>query len=278
MLLIRYFSILKVMYDARIDQLQKAIMGKDSAVVAFSGGVDSATLAYLAHNALGGRAVAVTVKLFSYPKRELDNAKKIAAEIGIEHRIVDFDELKVPSIAENTSRRCYYCKKEILGLLDAVKDELGFNVILEGSNASDTITHRPGREALSEAGKLVYSPFLEHGVTKEEIRRLARYAGLSVADKPPSPCLASRFPYGNVLTRESIGRVETAENFLSDMGFTELRVRDHKGIARIELCPSDFRELLINREKILSYFKMIGFDYVTLDIEGFRSGSMDEIL
>ncbi|AFV24283.1 hypothetical protein Mpsy_2077 [Methanolobus psychrophilus R15] len=266
------------MYDARIDQLQKAIMEKDSAVVAFSGGVDSATLAYLAHNALGGRVVAVTVKLLSYPERELDNAKKIAAEIGIEHKIVDFDELKVPSIAANTSRRCYYCKKEILSLLAAAKDEFGFNVILEGSNASDTIVYRPGREALSEAGKLVYSPFVEHGVTKEEIRRLARHAGLSAADKPPSPCLASRFPYGDVLTRGSIGRVEIAENFLSDMGFTELRVRDHKGMARIELCPSDFRELLINREKILSYFKMIGFDYVTLDIEGFRSGSMDEIL
>jgi uncharacterized protein len=163
-------------------------------------------------------------------------------------------------------------------LLDAVKDELGFNVILEGSNASDTITHRPGREALSDAGKLVYSPFVEHGVTKEEIRQIARHAGLSVAGKPSSPCLASRFPYGDILTRESIGRVETAENYLSDMGFTELRVRDHKGMARIELCPSGFRELLINREKILSYFKMIGFDYVTLDIEGFRSGSMDEIL
>jgi uncharacterized protein len=278
MLLIRYFSILKVMYDARIDQLQKAIMEKDSAVVAFSGGVDSATLAYLAHNALGGRAVAVTVKLLSYPERELDNAIKIAAEIGIEHRIVDFDELKVPSIAENTSRRCYYCKKEILGLLAAVKDELGFNVILEGSNASDTIVYRPGREALSEAGKLVYSPFAEHGVTKEEIRQIARHARLTVADKPSSPCLASRFPYGDALTRESIRRVEMAENFLSDMGFTELRVRDHKGMARIELCPSDFREFLTNREKVRSYFKMIGFDYVTLDIEGFRSGSMDEIL
>lgn len=278
MLLIIYSYILKIMYDARIDQLQNVIMGTGSAVVAFSGGVDSATLAYLAHGALGDKAVAVTVNLCSYPERELDNAKKMAEEIGIEHMIVDFDELQVPSIAENTSERCYYCKKEILGILTAVKDELGFGVILEGSNASDCSAYRPGRKALSEAGKVVYSPFLDHGVTKEEIREIARHAGLSVSEKPPSPCLASRFPYGSFLSRESIRRVERAENFLLDLGFTDLRVRDHKGVARIELYPFDFRELLLHRENILSYFKKIGFDYVTLDIEGFRSGSMDEVL
>jgi uncharacterized protein len=278
MLLIRYFPILNLMYAARIDQLKSAIMDKGSAVVAFSGGVDSATLGYLAYHALGNRAVAVTVKLRSYPERELDNAKKVAEEIGIEHRILEFDELGIPSIAENTPLRCYYCKKEILGLLAAVKDELGFDVIVEGSNASDIAVYRPGRKAISEAGKLVYSPFVEYGVTKEEIRQIARYVGLSVADKPSYSCLASRFPYGNALTPESIRRVELSENFLFDMGFTSVRVRDHKGVARIEVYPSDFSDILLNREKILSYFKRIGFYYVTLDIEGFRSGSMDEIL
>jgi uncharacterized protein len=278
MLLIRYFPILKVMYAARMDQLKRAIMERGTAVVAFSGGVDSATLGYLAYHALGNRAVAVTVKLHSYPERELENAKKVAEEIGIEHRILEFDELEIPSIAENTPMRCYYCKKEILGLLAAVKDELGFNVILEGSNASDTAVYRPGREALSEACTLVYSPFVEYGVTKEEIRQIARQVGLSVTDKPSSSCLASRFPYGNALTPESIRRVEMSEDFLFDMGFTYMRVRDHKGIARIEIYPSDFGEFLLNREKILSYFKSIGYYYVTLDIEGFRSGSMDEIL
>lgn len=278
MLLIRDSYILKIMCVARIDRLKRAIMDKGSAVVAFSGGVDSATLAYLAHAALGDRAVAVTVKLLSFPERELGNAERVAEEIGIRHRIVEFDELKVSLIAENSSERCYFCKKEILKILAAVKDELGFNVILEGSNASDISAYRPGRRALSEAAGLVYSPFLEQGVTKEEVREIARHLELSVSEKPPSPCLASRLPYGNALTRESLRRVEKAENFLLDMGFTDLRVRDHNGVARIELYPFDFRELLLHREKILSHFKKIGFDYITLDIEGFRSGSMDEVL
>lgn len=269
---------MKIMYDARTDQLKRAIMDKGSAVVAFSGGVDSSTLAYLAQAALGNRAVAVTVKLLSFPQRELDNARQVAEEIGIRHRIVEFNELNVPLITENTPERCYFCKKEILKMIAAVKDELGFDVIMEGSTASDTNAYRPGRKALSEAGDLVYSPFLEQGVTKEEVRDIARHAGLSVSEKPASPCLASRFPYGNILTKDSIRRVEEAENFLLDMGFTDLRVRDHKGMARIELYPFDFRELLLHREKILSYFKKIGFHYVTLDIEGFRSGSMDEVL
>ncbi len=266
------------MTEEKITELETAISDKESAIVAFSGGVDSATIAYLAHRALGDRAVAVTVKLHSFPDRELEHAKSVAREIGIIHRIIFFDELKVPSIASNTAQRCYHCKKEILHLLDDVRQELGFNVILEGSNASDRNVYRPGKKAIQESSEPVYSPYLDLDVTKEEIREIARSAGLSVSGKPPSPCLASRFPYGNELTEDAIKRVELAENFLSDLGFAELRVRNHKGIARIELKPFDFRDMLMHRENIVSYFKDIGFDYVTLDLEGFRSGSMDEIL
>ncbi|MDW7731400.1 MAG: ATP-dependent sacrificial sulfur transferase LarE [Methanolobus sp.] len=262
----------------KITELETAIRGKGSAIVAFSGGVDSATLAYIAHQALGNRAVAVTVKLNSFPERELEHAKNVAGEIGIRHMIVFFDEFNVPSIASNTAQRCYYCKKEILQLLDTARKELGFDVILEGSNASDRNAYRPGRKAILEAAEPVYSPYLDLDVTKDEVRQIAANVGLSVASRPPSPCLASRFPYGNVLTEEAIKRVELAENFLSDLGFTELRVRDHSGIARIELHPFDFKDLLLHRENITLYLRKIGYDYVTLDLEGFRSGSMDEVL
>ncbi|TGC11098.1 ATP-dependent sacrificial sulfur transferase LarE [Methanolobus halotolerans] len=261
-----------------ITSLENAIRRKKSAVVAFSGGVDSATLAYLAHKTLGDKAVAITIKLRSFPDRELEHAKMVADEIGIKHRIVFFEELKVPSIANNTAQRCYHCKKKILHLLDTTRKELGFDVILEGSNASDKNTYRPGRKAIMEADEPVHSPYIELDVTKEEIRHIAIKAGLTVADRPPSPCLASRFPYGNVLTEEAIRRVELSENFLSDLGFMELRVRDHGRIARIEIHPFDFKNLLLHRENIIAYFKKTGFDYVTLDMEGFRSGSMDEIL
>ncbi|WP_406656258.1 ATP-dependent sacrificial sulfur transferase LarE [Methanolobus sp. ZRKC2] len=262
----------------KVTGLEAAIREKESAIVAFSGGVDSATLAYLAHRVLGDKAVAVTIKIRSFPDRELKHAEKVAEEIGIRHRIVFFDELTIPSIASNDPQRCYHCKKEILKLLDDVRKELGFNVILEGSNSSDKNVYRPGKRAIMEAKEPVYSPYLDLDVTKDEIRQIAKNVKLSVASKPPSPCLASRLPYGNALTEEAIKRVELAENFLSDLGFTELRVRDHSGMARIELHPFDFKDMLLHREKITSYLRKIGFDYVTLDLEGFRSGSMDEIL
>ncbi len=261
-----------------IEQLKSAIASKNSAVVAFSGGVDSATLAFLAHYALGDKAIAVTVKLNSFPERELESAKKLAMEIGIAHRIVYFNELDIPQMAQNGPERCYYCKKEILHLLDELRKELGFEVILEGSNASDASSYRPGKRALDEATGSVYSPFIEFAVTKEEIRQISKLAGLSVFDKASTPCLASRFPYGDILTLALLHRVELAEDFLASMGFTSIRVRDHKGIARIELPTHEFSALLLNREEIVSYFRHIGFDYVTLDVEGFRSGSMDEIL
>ncbi|WP_406660033.1 ATP-dependent sacrificial sulfur transferase LarE [Methanolobus sp. ZRKC3] len=266
------------MLDAKTRELKKAIAGVESAVVAFSGGVDSATLAYLAHDTLGDNAVAVTVKNRSYPIRELDLAKKLAEEIGIRHIVVDFDELLIPSISSNTAQRCYHCKKEILGLLKSVMGELGFKKVLEGSNASDANSYRPGGQALLEAKDYVYSPFKDLGVSKDEVRQIARDAGISAADKPSSPCLASRFPYNDPLTAEALKRVEIAEDYLIELGFLELRVRDHKGLARIEIPPADFQRFLDLKGDISSYFRKIGFEYVTLDIQGLRSGSMDEVL
>lgn len=266
------------MENKKLELLKKGISEKKSAVIAFSGGVDSSVLASIAFNELDNKATAVTIKTHSFPERELKCAKKVAEEIGIEHKIVYLNELEFPLISENSPERCYHCKKEILRLLTSVKDELGFNVILEGSNASDSDSYRPGKRAIEEIGDKVYSPFVEFGVRKDEIRQIASLFGLSVADKSPSPCLASRFPYGDALTERSIKRVELAEDFLISRGFQELRVRDHKGIARIEVPSADMDALLAMKNDIVSHMKKIGFSYVTLDMEGFRSGSMDEVL
>lgn len=266
------------MLNGKLELLKSGISKKESVLVAFSGGVDSSVLAAIAYRTLGKKAVAVTIKNHAFPKRELECAKKVAEEIGIEHRIIYLNELKVPLISENGPNRCYHCKKEILGILNAVKDELDFNVIVEGSNASDSNSYRPGKRAIEEAADKVYSPFVEFGVDKSEIRQIARELGLSVADKTPSPCLASRFPYGDALTEEAIKRVEMAEDFLIERGFQELRVRDHQGTTRIEIHPDEMQALLQIREDIVSYFEGIGFSYITLDLKGFRSGSMDKVL
>ncbi len=266
------------MVNEKLESLKKDISGKGSVLVAFSGGVDSATLASIARKALGNNAVAVTVKLNSCPERELECAKKVASEIGIEHRVVPFDELFFSRIAENGPERCYYCKKEIMRILDNARNELGFDLILEGSNVSDVSSYRPGRKAIEEAVDIVYSPFIEFDVNKDEIRQMAGELGLSVAHKRPSPCLASRFPYGDALTKEAIMRVERAEDFLVMVGFQELRVRDHQGIARIEVPAANMNDLLNMRQDIVTNLRGLGFSYVTLDLEGFRSGSMDEVL
>ena len=266
------------MIKSKIELLKKDIDSYGSVLVAFSGGVDSATLAFLAHEVLGEKAVAITVNLRSFPERELKEAKNIAAEIGIKHKIVQLDELSFPMIAENSPDRCYYCKKEILASMDKVRKKLGLNVILEGSNSSDLASYRPGRKAIEEAGSIIYSPFMVQNISKNEVRQIADELGLSVADKMSSPCLASRFPYGEALTEEGIMRVDSAESFLFDNGLRGFRVRDHKGIARIEVNSDDVLKLLCMKDEVIIYFKEIGFSYVTMDLEGFRSGSMDEVL
>jgi len=268
----------KTMLPDKIELIKEAIANKKSAVIAFSGGVDSVTLAALAYQTLGRNALAVTAGSAGLPRRELEAAIHTAREIGIDHRVVQFDELNEPGFAENTPDRCYYCKKGLLRTLAEVADEVGSNVILDGTNASEIRGHRPGWQAIIEAGERVFTPFTEYGVTKEEVREIARALGLSVADKPSNACLSTRFPYGQPITREGVARIESAEDQLISQGFTRIRVRDHGGIARIEVMPSEFATVLKERERIAACLKKLGFNYVTLDIEGFRSGSMDEVL
>ena len=250
--------------------------GKDGVVVALSGGVDSSTLLAVCHEVLGERAVAISAKSATYPPEEMDEAQRIAREIGARHYIVDTDELSSQDFARNPENRCYYCKKELLNRLRGFADELGFEAIFEGTNFSDLSGHRPGFKAIRER-KNVFSPWAENEFRKEEIRALAQKLGLSVYNKPPLACLASRIPFGEQITKEKLDRVGKAEQLIKKIsGVRQLRVRDHNGLARIEV-GRDERNLLFTVEvidKIAGELKQLDFKFVTLDLEGYRTGSM----
>ncbi|SNQ62681.1 conserved hypothetical protein [Candidatus Methanoperedens nitroreducens] len=260
----------------KVQSITEALKERGSALVAFSGGVDSSVLAALAYRALGKYAVAVTADSPTLAPGELECAKGVAKEIGIKHIIITYDELGEPEFARNPVDRCYYCKKGLVRELKKIAEERGINTIVEGTNLSDLKGHRPGRRAVTEEG--VYNPFIEFGVAKEEIREIARELGLSVADKPSMACLSSRIPYGHAITHEALERVGKAEAYLQSLGFNVVRVRDHNGIARIEVMPAEMARFLGMREAVTSRLKRLGFSYVTLDLMGFRSGSMDEVL
>ena len=261
--------------DDKMHSIISDLQKRAGALVALSGGVDSSVLAALAYRALGDRAIAVTADSQTFAPGELEYAKDVAVEIGIRHIVISYDELGEPGFAKNPVDRCYHCKKGLIRELKKLAAIYGMETIIEGTNISDLKSHRPGHRAVVEEG--VYNPFVEFKVTKEEIREIARKLGLSVADKPSMACLSSRFPYGQAITAEALRRVGAAEDFLRKKGFEVVRVRDHAGIARIEIIPSEMPRFLRRREDIVSEFKRLGFSYITLDLMGFRSGSMDEI-
>ncbi len=262
--------------EDKMHSITVSLAQKGSIIVAFSGGVDSSVLAALAFRALGDKALAVTADSPTLAPGEIDYAKKVAKEIGIKHMIISYDELDEPGFSKNPVDRCYHCKKGLIRELKKIAAANNVNTIIEGTNISDLWGHRPGHRAVTEEG--IYNPFVEFGVTKDEIREMARKLKLSVADKPSMACLSSRFPYGQMITHEALRRVGDAEVFLRKAGFKIVRVRDHAGIARIEIMPGEMRRLLDMREAVVSEFKRLGFSYVTLDLVGFRSGSMDEVL
>jgi uncharacterized protein len=258
----------------KADRVKDLLEDTGGVVVAFSGGVDSSLLAFLARQALGVRAVAVTADSSTLPGGELEAARQVAREIGIRHVVIDYDELSEDGFAENTPLRCYYCKRGLFQRLKMVACEHGISAVVDGTNVSELKGHRPGYQAALEAGVLM--PFVECGVTKEEIRELSRYFGLSTFDKPQMACLSSRFPYGQRITLEALRRVDCAEAYLRGFGLRQLRVRDHGGLARIEVEPEQFNLILDNKAEIIGFLKQLGFRYVSLDLQGFRSGSMDE--
>ena len=249
-----------------------------SVVVAFSGGVDSTFVAAAAFDALGARALAVTGVSPSIPDAEVEEAKALAAQIGIAHRLIETHEMDREGYVENSPDRCFYCKDELYSLLGLLTQIDGYEHVVDGCNLDDVGDYRPGRRAAAEHG--VRSPLIEAGLTKDEIRALSKERGLPTWDKPAMACLSSRIPYGTPVTVEALDQIEAAEMFLRSLGLRQLRVRHHGNVARIELDESGMSVLMSGgrRQAVVERFKALGYLYVTLDLAGFRSGSMNDVL
>ncbi|MDD2899676.1 MAG: ATP-dependent sacrificial sulfur transferase LarE [Desulfuromonadaceae bacterium] len=264
-----------VLLRDKTEALRTIVSALGGCVVGFSGGVDSALLFAVAVEVLGNQALAVTATSETYPERELSEARTLARRIGGRHLEIVSEELDIPEFRDNPRNRCYYCKKELFGKLRTVADREGLQHVLDGTNVDDAGDHRPGRIAAEELH--VRSPLEEAGFTKLDIRELSRIMGLPTWDKPAFACLSSRFPYGTAITPERVGQVGMAEESLRRLGFRTLRVRYHGSVARIELGDIEFeRATGTLRDEVVSLVKAAGFTYVALDLQGYRTGAMNE--
>jgi len=264
--------------EKKTERLRKIVRSFGSAAVAFSGGTDSTLVAKVAHDELGPKAVAFTIDSPLYPGSELHKAEAASKKIGIEHVVLRTDPMCDDAFVANPPDRCYLCKLEDLGTIKKVANRMSLKVVADGSNADDSKDYRPGLKAKRQLG--VRSPLAEAKLTKEEVRAISRSLRLPTADKKASPCLASRIPYGEKITREKLKMIEEAEEFLSAKGFEDVRVRLHNDIARIEIAAKDIPRLAApgTRISVSRRLRALGFAYVTLDLEGYRMGSLNEVL
>ena len=265
--------------EEKTTRLKEIFRSMGRVMVAYSGGVDSTFLLRMARESLGREnVIAVTALSPLYPDRELAEAKRMAQEMGVKHILIESNELEIEGFSKNPPNRCYFCKKELFEELKNLAQKEPVPYVVEGSTLDDEKDHRPGRRAIQEFG--IRSPLQEAGFTKEEVRKLSHVLGLPTWDKPSFACLASRFPYGEEITPEGLKMVDEAEDFLFSLGFKQVRVRHYQNLARIEVYPEEMTRLLDGslRETVVSRLKEIGYRYVTLDLQGFRSGSMNEVL
>ncbi|MBU3093733.1 ATP-dependent sacrificial sulfur transferase LarE [Clostridium sp. CF011] len=264
--------------DLKFQKLKEILQDLESVAVAYSGGVDSTFLLKVAADVLGNRVIAITAKSSTYPEREFKEAVKYIEGIGAKHIVIISEELEIEGFAKNPVNRCYFCKKELFSKIRKVADDNNINAVLDGSNVDDSSDYRPGMKAAKELK--VISPLKDAGFTKNDIRALSKRLGVPTWDKPAFACLSSRFPYGNEITVKKLSMVEKAEQFLLDLGFRQIRVRHHGDIARVEVNVEE-RNKFFNIEmmdKVGNKLKSIGFKYVTLDLLGYRTGSMNEVL
>jgi uncharacterized protein len=263
--------------EPKMQQLEAWLASRAGGVlVAWSGGVDSTFLAVMANRVLGAKTLAVTADSPSFPRADLREAKALAKTFKLKHKVISTDEMANPVFTANPPDRCYHCKSELYGSLRKVADQAGLADLADGSNADDTGDFRPGTRAASEHG--IKRPLQELGFTKAEIRAASRILGLPTADKPATACLTSRIPYGTPITEENLAIVEASEKALAGLGFTNYRVRLHGEVGRIEVPPGELERAVAQREKIVVALKKAGVKYVTLDLQGYRMGSLNELL
>ncbi|MEL6778557.1 MAG: ATP-dependent sacrificial sulfur transferase LarE [Cyanobacteria bacterium J06597_16] len=266
------------MKSTKLAQLQNIFREMDRALVAYSGGIDSTLVAKVAHDVLGTKALAVTANSPSLMPEDFADAKSQAAEMGVAHKVVETHEMDNDNYTSNPVNRCYFCKSELHDTLRPLANELGYEYVVDGLNADDLQDYRPGIAAAKERG--VRSPLAEVGITKLEVRELSKHLGLPWWDKPSQPCLSSRFPYGELITTEKLHRVGRAERYMRDLGYRNLRVRSDGETARIELMPEEIKTFVVNVDMptLVEAFQKLGFTYVTLDLEGYKSGKLNRVL
>jgi len=264
--------------DLKFQKLKDNLRNLGSVAIAYSGGVDSTFLLKVAADVLGDKVIAITAKSSTYPEREFKEAVKYIKDIGAKHIVIISEELEIEGFAKNPVNRCYFCKKELFSKIRKVADDNNIKEVLDGANVDDISDFRPGMKAARELQ--VISPLKEAGFTKNDIREMSKILGVPTWNKPAFACLSSRFPYGNEITVEKLSMVERAEQFLLDLGFRQIRVRHHEDIARVEVNAEERNKFfdIEMMDKVGNELKKIGFKYVTLDLLGYRTGSMNEVL